>query len=690
MTGAAYDLAFAPLLPWPAIWGLAGLALAIVAYGLIRRARGILWRALAAAVLALALANPSVLHERREARPDIAVVLVDRSASQRIGDRAAQADAALERLRQRLEAMENMELRVVPVPGGDSLAGAEGTRLMAAMERALAEVPRQRLAAVFAITDGQVHDMASRREALPGPFHALITGRRGEADRRLVVTQAPSFGLVGKPVTIGVRVEDPTLPGRSLVGVSVRKDGQAVERVLLPANQDDSFTLTLEHGGQTVLEIEADPGPAELSLENNRAVVAVNGVRDRLRVLLVSGEPHAGERTWRNLLKADPSVDLIHFTILRPPEKQDGTPIRELSLISFPVRELFELKIKEFDLIILDRYQQRGILPRIYLRNIADYVRRGGALLEAVGPGFAAPSSLFNTPMGEVLPGAPTGQVFERGFRPATTEIGRRHPVTAGLSGAGKPGEQPGWGRWFRQVEVEARAGTVVMEGIQNRPVLILDRVEEGRVAHLLSDHIWLWTRGFEGGGPQAELLRRIAHWLMKEPELEENDLRATLAGNRLEITRRSLERDERPVEVTGPDGQPRLAPLNDDGNGHATGSLEVERAGLYRLSDGRTTRLVAVGALNPIEFADLRATDAVLRPLVEATGGSLSWIADGMPEIRRVRPDRQTSGRDWAGVRANGDYAVIGVDEYPLMPALMALLLALGTLVAAWVREGR
>ena len=133
--------------------------------------------------------------------------------------------------------------------------------------------------------------------------------------------------------------------------------------------------------------------------------------------------------------------------------------------------------------------------------------------------------------------------------------LGRRHPVTEDLPGAGTAGRDPSWGRWFRQVEARARHGTVVMTGDRGEPLLVLDRVGKGRVAQLLSDQMWLWARGFEGGGPQAELLRRLAYWLMKEPDLEENDLRATIDGDRLVVTRQSLEPDDRPVTVTAPDG---------------------------------------------------------------------------------------------------------------------------------------
>ena len=152
---------------------------------------------------------------------------------------------------------------------------------------------------------------------------------------------------------------------------------------------------------------------SELTLDNNRALFTINGVRDRLRVLLVSGEPYQGERAWRNLLKSDPAIDLVHFTILRTPQKDDFTPVRELSLIVFPMRELFEQKLKEFDLIIFDRYKSGNLITRDYFRNIAEYVKGGGALLVSVGPVFATQRSLYRTPLGAMLPAAPLGDVLE-------------------------------------------------------------------------------------------------------------------------------------------------------------------------------------------------------------------------------------------------------------------------------------
>jgi hypothetical protein len=699
ISGSAFTLAAAPLLAWWAIAALAGAAVLVLALGLWRRARGLWWRGLVAAMLLLILVNPSLVEEKRSPLRDVAVVVVDESPSQQIGDRAKATEAALAALTERLSRERDLDVRVIrtgkPQPG----AGDDSTRLFTALNRTMSEIPKQRLAAIVMITDGQVHDVptgepAAAAQELGAPLHVLLSGRPDEGDRRLVVAQAPSFGLVGKEMPLSIRVEDlPVKEGKAegQARVTWRKDGGAPHQLIVPIGRDVPLAIPIDHGGPNVLELEVEPGPQELTLANNRAAVVVNGVRDRLRVLLVSGEPHAGERVWRNILKSDPSVDLVHFTILRPPEKQDGTPIRELSLIAFPIRELFDVKLEDFDLIIFDRYSRRGIIPQAYVENVVRYVKKGGAFLEAAGPSFGTPMSLFRTPLGEILPTEPTGNVYEDGFKPQLTDTGRRHPVTEDLPGAGKPGEAPSWGRWFRQVEARVHNGTAVMSGDHGDPLLVLDRVGKGRVAQLLSDQMWLWARGFEGGGPQAELLRRLAYWLMKEPDLEENDLRAMVEGDRLVVTRQSLEPDDKPVTVTLPDGTTQSLALSPDHGGRSTGTLAIAQMGLYRVTDGVHTALAAAGPLNPIEFADVRATPEKLGPVSHASGGGVFWIGSGaIPEIRRVSAGRAAAGQHWMGFRENGDYVVTGFSELPLIPAFAALLLTIGLLIAAWRREGR
>jgi hypothetical protein len=409
-------------------------------------------------------------------------------------------------------------------------------------------------------------------------------------------------------------------------------------------------------------------------------------------VLLVSGEPHPGERTWRRLLKADPAVDLVHFTILRPPEKDDLTPLNELALIAFPVRELFQEKIKQFDLIILDRFQNRGILPPLYLRNIADYVREGGALLMSVGPEFAGPSSLAATPLGAVLPAGPsvTDPVLDGAFRPLVTALGTRHPVTEGLTGW-KPSGDPAWGQWYRHIVPGEVHGDVLMDTPDGSPLLVLDRVGEGRAALLLSDQIWLWSRGHDGGGPQAELLRRIAHWLMKEPELEENALIARVEHGVLSVERRTTDAAQpAQVTVTDPDGKPEKLNLTPTRPGRAVGTLPAPAPGVWQVGDGSRTAFAAADFANPLEFADLRATATLLAPLARETGGSVHWLDPaGAPSLRRTEPGREASGASWIGLLRRHDHLVTGIAATPLLPPWLALPLILGLALLAWRREG-
>jgi hypothetical protein len=688
-------IAFDPLLPLPVLVVLAALSSMLVALALWRRARGAPLRAFVLAVLLLALANPRLVQESREGLPDIAVLLVDDSASMGVGERRAEAAAAKAAIEEQARRTPGLELRTVTVPE----AGTTGTRLYEALGRALAELPRSRLAATIAITDGQAHDAPAETEeavaAATGgaPLHMLLTGRPGETDRRVRIIEAPGFGIVGRTVELRVVVEDLGIPrdGAS-VTLTERRDAGAPRRVQVATGREHRITVPIERAGQTVIELEAEALPGEVSGINNRAVVQINGVRDRLRVLLVSGEPHAGQRTWRRLLKADPNVDLVHFTILRPPEKDDLTPLNELALIAFPVRELFQVKLREFDLIIFDRFTNRGILPPVYLRNIAEYVRGGGGLLLSVGPEFVGPASLYNTPLGQVLPASPTGRIAEAAFRPRVTELGERHPVTTALPGANAGDADAAWGRWYRRIDAASPRGAALMSGPAGEPLLLVDRIGEGRVALLLSDQIWLWSRSHDGGGPQAEILRRAAHWLMKEPDLEEEDLRARIEGERLVVERRSIAEGPAPMlDVTSPSGTVSRHATTEAAPGRSVLEIPATEPGVWRISDGTRFAFAAAGATNPAEIADLRASDAAGQGAARLSGGSITWLAQAaVPALRSVAPNRDSAGAGWIGLRRNRDHVVTGIADLPLMPPWAALLLIVGGLVWAWRREGR
>ena len=686
-----FGIAFAPLVPLPALWAAAIVALLVAALLLAARSRGAMVRALALALLVLALANPSFTREDREPLSSVAVVVIDKSPSQSFGERGKQTEAARAALTERLGRIPGLDMRVVEA--GQSDGETDGTRLFSALGAALADVPPDRVAGAIFLTDGRVHDVPAEASALGfnAPVHALITGQTEERDRRIALVIAPRFGIVNQTQTIAFRVEDQGVPPGT-ARVIVRRDGEAIENRSVRTNDTVRVQVAIPHSGPNIVEIEASPLEGELTAVNNRAVVSIEGVRDKLRVLLVSGEPHAGERTWRNLLKSDASVDLVHFTILRPPEKQDGTPINELSLIAFPTRELFQQKINEFQLIIFDRYARQGVLPIIYFDNIAKYVRDGGAVLVAAGPDYASPTSIWRTPLDAVLPAEPTGSMTEQTFRAQLTMLGKRHPVTRELEGANS--DPPHWSRWFRLVDAKVDHGTTVMDGAGGKPLLVLSREGDGRVALLLSDHIWLWARGYEGGGPHLDLLRRLSHWLMKQPDLEEEALRVFARGRELQIERQSMADNVADVTITTPSGTTRVVRPQAGDPGIWRAATEANELGLWRATDGKLTTLVNVGPANPREFAQVTSTTDVLGPLASATGGDARRLNEGsglhLPRLIAVRSGGTFKGDDWLGLKMRDASVVRGVGVLPIFAGLLGLLLLVGSLAATWAREGR
>ncbi|WP_181707367.1 hypothetical protein [Chthonobacter rhizosphaerae] len=690
----AWSLAFDPFLPWWALAVLGLIALGLVAFGAVRRIRGALLRGLVFLALLAALADPSLVREERAPLESVVAVVADRSASQDVETRREDTDAAVAAVTDRLRRLPGLDVRVVETQP----TSGDGTTLFTDVSRALADVPPDRVAGIIAVTDGEVHDVPEDRAKLgfDAPVHALITGHTDEIDRRMALVSAPKFGLVDSTQTLRVRIDDQgagagTRPPATVV---IKRDGEELARQQVAPGAEFSVDVEIAHGGPNIFEIETPVIESELSPINNKAVAVVEGIRENLRVLLVSGEPHAGERTWRNLLKSDASVDLVHFTILRPPEKQDGTPINELSLIAFPTRELFATKIDEFDLIIFDRYQRRGVLPLIYFDNIARYVSEGGAVLIAAGPDGESNDSVYDTPLAPTLPARPTGTTVELPFKADVTDIGERHPVTRDLPGS--EASPPAWSRWFRLIDAVAERGETIMNGPDDKPLLVLSREGEGRVAMLLSDQVWLWARNFEGGGPHVPLLRRLAHWLMKEPDLEEETLRLRAEAGDLIVERQTLEDAVAPVRVTMPNGEVRETPLTEAEPGLFRAAIDEAPFGLYQATDGERTALAHVGPTDPKEYRSLLSTTALLEPIAEATGGTVQRLKEGAgddPAIPRVVPQRGGStfgGAGWLGLDMTDAYEVTGIERTRLFAGFIGLALFLAALGTTWWREGR
>lgn len=705
---SSWSVDFAPMVPTLVFYVGAALGLVLVVLLFWQRSRGAFLRALTLATLLLALANPTLRQEERESLANIAIVVMDESTSQTIAGRPEQAAAIKRDLEAKLAGISNLEVRWVSSskPTGE---GISGTNLFTDLNSALANTPPDRLAGVIMITDGQVHDVPKSAAALgfDAPVHALLTGQPNEFDRRIEVLKAPRYGIVGSTRDVEVRVVETGRTGRASerVTLRIRREGQQDETRQALIGRPFTFAMPFPHAGQNIVEIELETAPGELTPANNRVVVVADGVRENLRVLLVSGEPHAGERVWRNLLKSDAAVDLVHFTILRPPQKQDGTPIHQLSLIAFPTRELFSEKIKDFDLIIFDRYQHRDILQLLYYENIARYVEQGGALLVAAGDDFAGPMSLSRTPLSSVLPAVPSGRVIETPFKAKLSVDGHKHPVTRGLPGA--EANEPAWGRWFRQVDVVSPAGRTVMSGADNKPLLVLDRKGKGRVALLLSDHSWLWARGFDGGGPHTDLLRRLSHWLMKEPDLEEERLLASARGLKLTVERRSMEEKVPPVEISAPGGEVSQVSLEKASDGVWRSTIDVKVPGLYKLQtpgpNGQLNAVAHAGIEDAREMSEVVATDQKMLPLVDQTGGGVFWTRSGgvlsslasaasvdVPRVSMLANARVLAGSTWLGLKDREAFVTRGVKLTPMFTGAMALAALLLVLTITWWREGR
>ena len=682
----ALSLSFEPLLSLGWLIVVAVLAVLLAAILLVARMRGAWLRVAALAALVLALLNPVAESEDRDALTSVVTIAVDRSQSQSMDGRTERTDVALEALRERLARFPEFEVRTV-----ETAASGDQTRLFEALGTAVADVPTTRIAGTILLTDGQVHDVPDT-VAGDKPIHTLLTGREDEFDRRVEIVAAPRFGIVGETQEIIWRVVDDGAPIDSSATVELRVNGDTIARETASVGIEFPTSFEVPRGGRNIVEVLVEPVPGQITRANDRAVAEVDGIRENLRVLLVSGEPHSGERTWRNLLKADPSVDLVHFTILRPPEKQDGTPINELSLIAFPTRELFLEKIDEFDLIIFDRYQRRGVLPSIYFDNIARYVENGGALLVAAGPDFAGPLSLASTPLFPALPAFPAGTVTEEAFHPRLSEDGTRHPVTRDLDGSAS--EPPGWGRWFRSVDVTTAEGDAVLEGVDGRPLLVLDRYGEGRVALFLSDHGWLWARGVEGGGPHVQLYRRLAHWLMEEPELEEEALTATARSGDLVVTRQTMSEEGGTVSLISPSGETSEAPLVADAPGRFVAVVEDAENGLWQAANGELRALAYLGDPNAPEMRETISTAERLAPVAEMSGGAVlsAYEAEALnlPNILPVRAGAPTVGSGWIGLERTDETVLRGIDRLPLFSGFLGLGLLLLVLGGLWYREGR
>jgi hypothetical protein len=653
---------FSPLLPWPLLIALAVFCAGAVLAGLVTRARGAALRAVGFLLILGTLAGPLYIAQTSRPLPDVALVALDESQSMAVGNRAALAAAALAGLQAQAARLPGLQLRVVPVPETDT----GGTALFGAIGAAVSDIPAGQLAGVIAITDGEAAD-APAKFASPAPFTALLTARAEETDRELRLLNAPAYGLAGKSVAVNFEVFDHGLSDAgALAPVTVTVDGATIWSGNAVVGQPQAVDVPVRHAGPEVVAASVAALPGDISAINDSAAFTLNGIARKLEVLLISGNPDQSERAWRLLLKSDPGVELVHFTILRTPDEAMDAPPEDVALVPFPVEQLFNTDIGKFDLIILDQFNTAGLLPPEYLGNIAAYVKGGGALLVEAGPEFATASSLALSPLSRVLPAVPAQPGTLTGaFAPVVTDLGARHPVTAPYAG-------DALAPWQRLETVAVANGDVLMTGPDNWPLLVLADEAKGRVGMILSDQFWLWTRGGAHGGPALPLLRRVVHWLLREPALEAEALTAKISGGDLTLHRQTLGAGyPGDAAVTAPDGARQDLALHAAGPGVFTAALPAASPGVWTVSEGGLTTYAARGQENAEEFQDLAATAQILQPL-----GRIIWLG-------------QMPAPDLAGLlRRRHPVQITGSREVPLLPPLPVMVMALALLAGAWWRE--
>ncbi len=658
-----HAISFDPAAPLWLIAALSIIALALFALSFRGNKAKSFIRFLFSTLLVLFLLQPQLVTENRKPLNDVVLIAADKSQSQNFGKRLETTQNALAKLQENLKQVANLETRIIDVASG----AKDETKVFDSMEAALSDVPQNQRAGVILLTDGQVSDNPSADFSKSTPLFAAITGSKKDKDREIELLNAPGYSVVGETVILKFRIADHNIPASGTARVTLNMpDGTDMVRDV-EIGEEQEWPINISNAGQNVFELSTPSVDDELSLLNNRAVFTIEGVRSRLHVLLVSGEPYPGARMWRDFLKADPGVDLVHFTILRSPEKVDMTPPSELSLIAFPFQELFERKLKNFDLIVMDRFSLTTALPDFYFQNMARYVENGGAMMEISGPSYVSDTSLHYTSLGNILPGIPNGTMVKGEFKPVITDIGKTHPVTM-------PFVNQNWGSWMQQVPVQIKEGETVMSGMDGLPLLTLSHVGEGRVAQLTSDQIWLWARGFDGGGPAKELLRRTVHWLMKEPELDETAMKIQADGQNINIRMRSND-DIQPITVTAPDGTTSMLTPSKDADGWLSAGVTNAKDGVYKFSSGNRQKIISLGNVSTPEFSNIISTDKKLTPIAKASRGNIVWAENENLNFN---------------LRRNQSSSLISSQATPILPPEIMIVLGLLAGLLLWWNESR
>ncbi len=608
-----------PILPIPILGLLLIAFIAIQVFAFLKSKKINIFHAFAFLTMLIFALNPQIIDIVKKDRPQKIIIIKDYSASMMASGRFDGINVALQNLKKQIAKNKNLE-----IVEGEIAPNNQVTSFSKALEEATNNINEKDISGAILITDGLGIDKSEI--ARPYPIHQILIGSENEKDAFIELIEAPKPNKIGETTKAKIIVKTKNIDDK-IARLNISMAGYAPYQINVPTNKEYDVEFKIQTSAITPVAIEVLPFNNEVSIANNAIITNIEGIQDRLRVLLVTGEPYEGTRAWRNLFKSDPAIDLVHFTILRSPEKEDYANEEEVSLIPFPTEELFIDKLDEFDLVVFDRFQNLVGLRDEYFQNVTRYVKNGGALLIAFGPKDAEDKGVLSTSLNEIIPINQAPEMIDNEFYPSITEKGLHHPITQNLDQK--------WGKWDRIFKTTTNANVLMKAG--ENPLLIINQVENGRIALILSDKSWYWQRGFDGGGPFRELIGRTAHWLMKDPSLADKNIKLSDGINNIKIEYfgdGSLQK----MHILGPNQKFEITP-NDNEKFQMTRSINSPNYGLYIVAINDANGFIIHGAKGETYNDFLIASPKTIQNIASHNGGGNYFFVgkDGKGSIGEI-----------------------------------------------------
>lgn len=691
---------YSPEVPEGVLWAMALLAAAFTLNAARNRMEGAWLRAGAAGVAAVYLANPQIVSEDYQNLSTETLILVDVSDSQNLDGRDILTQETLVQLEQNLNDL-GVEPTIVEF-GDDAVAG---THIWDTIQSSLSTIPADQLGAIFILTDGEIHDLQTVMDRLnvDAPVHGLISGQDEEQDFRITIDRAPRYSDVDEALNIDYRIlNDHTLvPGDYTANVVIRNNGEvianqtlndigSVNTIQLPNLQrgDNNIEIILEgiyRGNAPDENILQD----DVSSQNNHITTTIEGIGESVNVLLISGAPNQGTRHFREILSADPDVNFVHFAFLRPPALEDDTPLRYFATTAFPVHEVLNENIEDYDAIIFENYTYNGVIPPSYFNNIVEFVENGGSLYISGSESFAADNGLGATSLVDILPLRPNGSTIEESFVPQISELGERYPLSRNLEYT-IPQEQ--WGSWYSIASSTAQGeSTVLLQDNDGNPLLATREYGEGRIAVLASDQNVVWDRlqNGRGGGPAETLTNNVLEWLMFNETMDEENIRLIHDGDQIIVELQTISDDPESVTVTSPSGNTIQVTPEDYAPGLRRAFIAADELGVYsveRAGENQDFAFAEIGFSDPLEMRRVISTPEFIQPLADATGGVVTRMGN-LPDIIPLEAGAENQGNSM-GIYMSDEKELSGVSRYPIPPWIPMLMIA-GLFAGALKREG-